>query len=313
MRANKLNRTITSGGRDPKIGIITAGKSYLDVRQAFDELGIDEIKCNALGIRLYKVGCVWPSSRGEFHEFAEGLDLNHRGRRKALVARSPVREELYSTPNQPLCIGKKDEQGNWLFPVKGALDPNEVAICIGDRLLKYHRNDGQRTRRPRRNSSASPPKPGTWRNAFPISAPAARIIPRPWCRKAARLCGNRLPLHGAVDGPLAPRLHPDGRRRRRWIGEAPFTNATTCSPISATAPITIPAAWRSAPRSPSNTNITYKILFNDAVAMTGGQPVDGDLTVPQVARQVAAEGAKRVVVVTDEPDKYPRDTAGLPA
>src|SRR5271155_1913612 len=75
IRANKLNRTITSGGRDPKIGIITTGKSYLDVRQAFDELGIDEIKCNALGIRLYKVGCSWPLSQRELKEFSEGLDL----------------------------------------------------------------------------------------------------------------------------------------------------------------------------------------------------------------------------------------------
>ena len=67
VRANKLNRTITSGGRNPKIGIITTGKSYLDVRQALDELGIDEVKCNELGIRLYKVGCPWPISRRELH------------------------------------------------------------------------------------------------------------------------------------------------------------------------------------------------------------------------------------------------------
>src|ERR1700691_5818903 len=70
VRANKLNRTITSGGRNPKIGIITTGNSYLDVRQAFDELGIDEIKCNELGIRLFKIGCSWPISRRELKEFA---------------------------------------------------------------------------------------------------------------------------------------------------------------------------------------------------------------------------------------------------
>src|SRR4029079_727003 len=75
VRANKLNRTITSGGRNPKIGIITPGKSYLDVRQAFDELGIDEVACNDLGIRLYKVGCPWPLSRAELRSFAEGLEL----------------------------------------------------------------------------------------------------------------------------------------------------------------------------------------------------------------------------------------------
>src|ERR1700754_32059 len=75
VRANKLNRTITSGGRNPKIGIITTGKSYLDVRQALDELGIDEVKCNDLGIRLYKIACPWPISRAELKSFAQGLDL----------------------------------------------------------------------------------------------------------------------------------------------------------------------------------------------------------------------------------------------
>src|SRR6516164_7390523 len=126
VRANKLNR------------IVTSGKSYRDVRQAFDELGIDEVKCNALGIRLFKVGCPWPLSQRELKEFAQGLDLIIVVEEKRSLIEVQVREELYGTANQPLCIGKRDEQGDWLFPVKGALDPNEVAICIGDRLLKYH-------------------------------------------------------------------------------------------------------------------------------------------------------------------------------
>ena len=99
----------------------------------------------------------------------------------------------------------------------------------------------------------------------------------------------------------------------RWAARAPTgsarrrsPSAATCSRISATAPTTTPAIWRSAPRSPRGVNITYKMLFNDAVAMTGGQPNEGGLTVPQIARQVAAEGVKRVVVVTDEPWKYPK-------
>src|SRR6201988_2088984 len=141
VRANKLNRTITSGGRNPKIGIITTGKSYLDVRQAFDELGIDELKCNELGIRLYKVACVWPLSQRELKEFAEGLDLIIVVEEKRSLIEVQVREELYGTANQPVCIGKKDEAGNWLFPVKGALDPNEVAICLGDRILQRGHNE----------------------------------------------------------------------------------------------------------------------------------------------------------------------------
>src|SRR5712675_1327524 len=135
VRANKLNKYITSGGRRPKIGVITVGKSYLDVSQALDELGIDEVKCNDLGLRLYKVACPWPLSQRELKEFAEGLDLIIVVEEKRSLIEVQVREELYGTANQPVCIGKKDELGNWLFPVKGALDPNDVAICIGERIL----------------------------------------------------------------------------------------------------------------------------------------------------------------------------------
>src|ERR1700759_827607 len=141
VRANKLNRMICSGGRNPKIGIITVGKSYLDVRQAFDELGLDEVKCNDLGLRLYKVGCPWPISRLDLMEFAQGLELIIVVEEKRSLIEVQVREELYGTANQPVCIGKKDENGNWLLPLKGALDPNDVAICIGERLLRFGAND----------------------------------------------------------------------------------------------------------------------------------------------------------------------------
>src|SRR5712675_3063870 len=137
VRANKLNKYITSGGRRPKIGVITVGKSYLDVRQALDELGIDEVKCNDLGIRLYKIGCPWPISQQDLKQFSDGLELIIVVEEKRSLIEVQVREELYGTANQPVCIGKKDERGNWLFPVKAALDSNDVAICLGERLLKY--------------------------------------------------------------------------------------------------------------------------------------------------------------------------------
>ena len=141
VRANKLNRNVISGGRNPKIGIITVGKSYLDVRQALDELDLDEVKCNDLGIRVYKVACPWPLSQRELKEFADGLELIIVVEEKRSLIEVQVREELYGTANQPVCIGKKDERGNWLFPVKGALDPNDVAICIGERILQRGHNE----------------------------------------------------------------------------------------------------------------------------------------------------------------------------
>src|SRR4028118_1014281 len=130
VRANNLNRIVLSGGRTPKVGVTTVGKSYLDVRQAMDELGLDEVRANDMGLRLYKVACPWPLSKSELIEFARGLDLVMVVEEKRSLIEVQVREELYGTANQPVCIGKKDEQGRWLFPVKGALASNETAPAL---------------------------------------------------------------------------------------------------------------------------------------------------------------------------------------
>jgi indolepyruvate ferredoxin oxidoreductase len=310
VRANKLNRLITSGGRDPKLGIITTGKSYLDVRQAFDELGIDEVKCNALGIRLYKVACPWPLSRRELAEFASGLDLIIVVEEKRSLIEVQVREELYGTANQPTCIGKKDEAGNWLFPVKGALDPNEVAICIGERLAKYHRNDdiAQRVARLKEfQRIAAETKDVAQRIPYFCSGcphNTSTVVPEGMRAYAGIGC------HYMVQWMDRSTLGYTqmGGEGANWVGEAPFSTRKHVFQNIGDGTYNHSGTMAIRAAIASNTNITYKILFNDAVAMTGGQANDGGLTVPLVARQVAAEGAKRVVVVTDEPDKYPRDT-----
>jgi indolepyruvate ferredoxin oxidoreductase len=310
VRANKLNRTITSGGREPKIGIITTGKSYLDVRQAFDELGIDEVRCNELGIRLYKVGCSWPLSQRELKEFAQGLDLIIVVEEKRSLLEVQVREELYGTANQPVCIGKKDEDGNWLFPVKGALDPNEVAICIGDRLAKFHRNDdiiGRVARLKELQRIAADTKDVAQRIPYFCSGcphNSSTVVPEGMRAYAGIGCHY---MAQWMDRSTLGYTHMGGEGAN-WVGEAPFSNRKHVFQNLGDGTYNHSGYMAIRAAIASNTNITYKILFNDAVAMTGGQANDGGLTVPQVARQVAAEGAKRVVVVTDEPDKYPYDT-----
>ena len=309
VRANKLNRIVTSGGREPKIGIITTGKSYLDVRQAFDELGIDEVKCNALGIRLFKVGCPWPLSQRELKEFAQGLDLIIVVEEKRSLIEVQVREELYGTANQPLCIGKRDEQGDWLFPVKGALDPNEVAICIGDRLLKYHSSGeiGARVARLKEfQRIAAETKDvaqripyfcsGCPHNSSTVVPDGMRAYAGIGCHYMAQWMNRSTLGYTQMGGEGA-----------NWVGEAPFSTRKHVFQNIGDGTYNHSGYMAIRASIASNTNVTYKILFNDAVAMTGGQANDGGLTVPQVARQVAAEGAKRVVVVTDEPTKYPPD------
>ncbi len=314
VRANKLNRTITSGGRNAKIGIITTGKSYLDVRQALDELGIDEIKCNELGIRLYKVGCPWPLSRRELQDFAAGLDLIVVVEEKRSLIEVQVREELYGTANQPVCIGKKDEQGNWLFPVKGALDPNDVAICIGERLLKCRSSDeiaGRVARLKEFQRIAAETKDVAQRIPYFCSGcphNTSTVVPDGMRAYAGIGCHY---MAQWMDRSTLGYTHMGGEGAN-WIGEAPFSKRAHVFQNIGDGTYNHSGYMAIRAAIASNTNITYKILFNDAVAMTGGQANDGGLTVPQVARQVAAEGAKRVVVVTDEPNKYPRDTVWPP-
>jgi len=308
VRANKLNKLITSGGRNPKIGIITVGKSYLDVRQALDELGLDEVKCNDFGLRLYKVACPWPLGQRDLMEFVQGLDLVIVVEEKRSLIEVQVREELYGTASQPVCIGKRDERGNWLFPVKGALDPNEIAICIGERLLKYGRNEEiaahvARLKEAQRVLADTPEIAvripyfcsGCPHNSSTVVPDGMRAYAGIGCHYMAQWMDRSTLGYTQMGGEGA-----------NWIGEAPFSQRPHVfqnlgdGTYNHSGYLAIRAAVA------ADVNMTYKILFNDAVAMTGGQANDGGLTVSQIARQVAAEGVKRVVLVSDEPWKYAR-------
>jgi indolepyruvate ferredoxin oxidoreductase len=310
VRANKLNKWITSGGQTPKIGIATTGKSYLDVRQALDELGIDEVRCNDLGIRLFKIACPYPLSRQELAEFAAGLDLIIVVEEKRSLIEVQVREELYGTANQPVCIGKKDEEGNWLFPIKGALDPNDIAICIGDRLLKYGSHEGLANRvaylKDAQRVLNDTPIIATREPYFCAGCPHNTSTVVPEGMRAYAGIGCHYMAQFMDRNTLG--FTQMGGEGANWIGEAPFSKRGHVfqnlgdGTYNHSGYLAIRAAIA------SGVNMTYKILFNDAVAMTGGQKNDGGLDVPTIARQVAAEGAKKVVIVTDEPGKYPSGT-----
>jgi indolepyruvate ferredoxin oxidoreductase len=310
VRANKLNKVITSGGRNPKIGVITTGKSYLDVRQALDELGIDEVKCNDWGLRIDKIACPWPISRQELMEFAKGLDLIIVVEEKRSLIEVQVREELYGTANQPVVIGKKDEQGNWLFPVKGALDSNDVAICIGERLLKYVTDENLKGRVARLKEAQA---------RLAVTQDVAVRIPY-FCSGCPHNSSTVVPAGSRAYAGIGCHYMAQwmdrstlgftqmGGEGANWIGEAPFSKTPHVFQNIGDGTYNHSGYMAIRASIASGVNVTYKILFNDAVAMTGGQMNDGNLSVPKIAAQVAAEGAKRVVVVSDEPKKYPSDT-----
>jgi indolepyruvate ferredoxin oxidoreductase len=309
VRANKLNRYITSGGRNAKIGIITVGKSYLDVRQALDELELDEVRCNQFGIRIFKVGCPWPLSQQELKEFAEGLELIIVVEEKRSLIEVQVREELYGSANQPVCIGKKDERGDWLFPVKGALDPTNIAVAVGERLLQrgYNEDLAARVARLKQAQSAVAEMSDVSQRTpyFCSGCPhnSSTVVPEGMRAYAGIGCHF---MAQWMDRSTLGYTHMGGEGAN-WIGEAPFSNRHHVFQNIGDGTYNHSGYMAIRAAIDSGVNITYKVLFNDAVAMTGGQRNDGGLTVDQIARQVAAEGARKVVVVTDEPWKYSSD------
>ncbi|WP_024280993.1 indolepyruvate ferredoxin oxidoreductase family protein [Xanthobacter sp. 126] len=310
LRANRLNRFITSGGARPRIGIATVGKSYLDVRLALDELGIDEVRANDLGIRIWKVACPWPLETQSLYEFAKGLDLIMVVEEKRSLIEVQVREELYGTANQPVCIGKKDEQGRWMFPVKGALDPNDIAIQLGRRLLAYGDIPDIAARVAELEEA---------QRVLAATSDVATRIPY-FCSGCPHNSSTKVPegmrayagigCHYMVQwmDRETTGFTQMGGEGANWIGESSFSKRGHVFQNLGDGTYNHSGYLALRASCAAKVNVTYKILFNDAVAMTGGQKHDGDLTVPVIARQVAAEGVERVVVVTDEPGKYPANT-----
>jgi indolepyruvate ferredoxin oxidoreductase len=314
LRANKLNQTITSGGRQPRIGIITVGKSYLDVRQAFEDLGIDEVRANDLGIRLFKVACPWPIDPSELKSFVTGLDLVMVVEEKRSLIEVQVREELYGSQHQPMVIGKKDETGEWLFPVHGALDPNDVAIALGARLLQY-RDDPSLRERLEEIASAqgrlAEAQEVAKRTPYYCSGcphSTSTVVPK-GSRAYAGIGCHYMVQWMDRDTTGFTQMGGEGAN---WVGEAPFSTRKhvfqNLGDGTYTHSGSLAIRWAVA----AGVNITYKLLYNDAVAMTGGQQAEGHLTPDQMARQIAGEGVQRIAVVSDEPDKYPPGTIWPP-
>ena len=309
-RANRLNRAVISGGRAPKVGVITTGKSYLDVRQALDDLGLDELRCNDLGLRLFKVGCPYPIPRADLMEFTAGLALVIVVEEKRSLIEVQLREELYGTANQPVCIGKKDEHGDWLFPVKGALDSNDIAVAIGERLLRCSPNEELQRRvarvREAQHALAATADVAMRTPYFCSGCPhnSSTVVPE----GAHAYAGIGCHYMAQWMGRSTLGFTHMGGEGTNWIGEAPFSTRGHVFQNIGDGTYNHSGSMAIRAAIASGVNVTYKVLYNDAVAMTGGQKNDGGLTVPQIAAELAAAGARRITIVTDEPDKYPYET-----
>ena len=307
-RANKLDRLVMSGGAAPKLGIITCGKSYLDVRQALDELGIDEVRANQFGIRLLKVGMTWPLEPQAILTFAQGLDLILVIEEKRSLIETQVKEQLYDVPDHPRVLGKKDENEHWLFPAKYALDPTDIAIKLGERLIRAGAGDDikDKVAELKRLSGNKPETaevatripyfcPGCPHNSSTVVPEGSRAYAGIGCHYMAHWMDRNTEGFTQMGGEGA-----------NWIGEAPFSKTKHVFQNLGDGTYIHSGSLAIRAARAAGVNITFKILYNDAVAMTGGQSLDGGITVGMIVDQVLAEGVEKVVVVTDEPQKYPR-------
>ncbi len=309
-RANRIDRIVMAGGQAPKIGIVSTGKSYLDVRQALDDLGIDEVAASQIGLRLYKVGMPWPLEPEGLDRFAEGLDLIIVVEEKRSLMETQIREQLYGRPDAPAIIGKKDENDAVLFPAKAALEPNQIAVAIARRILERTDHPGLKEKADAlstsRASASNLPQIADRKPYFCAGCPhnTSTVVPDGSRGYAGIGCHWMVQL---VPGRNTEGFTHMGGEGANWIGEAPFSKRKHVfqnlgdGTYNHSGSLAIRAALA------AGVNITYKILYNDAVAMTGGQRHEGGLTVPEIARQVAAEGVQHLAVVSDEPLKYPPD------
>ena len=305
-RANHLDR-IDIDSPNAKIGIITTGKSYLDMRSALDELNLSDVDCERLGIRLYKVGMTWPMEPQGLEKFAKGLDLIILVEEKRGLMEGQVKELLYGKANAPRVIGKHDERDQPMFLSSGALDPNQIAQVIGHRILSHIPDDKLVNRVAaidRLLSQHEKSKIGITRMPY-------------FCPGCPHSTGTKVPEGSKALAGIGCHFLAQGMDRNTsgytqmggegasWMGMAPFTHQKHVFQNIGDGTYFHSGLLAVRAVAASGANTTFKVLYNDAVAMTGGQPVDGQLTVPQITLQLHAEGAKRIAVVTDEPEKYP--------
>ncbi|NQW09065.1 MAG: indolepyruvate ferredoxin oxidoreductase family protein [Alphaproteobacteria bacterium] len=310
-RANRLDRVVFDSPA-PRLVIVTTGKSYLDVRQALDDLGIDAELAASIGLRLYKVGMTWPLEGEGARAACAGAEAVLVIEEKRALLETQLKELLYALPEsqRPRIEGKQDRDGKRLFRVNGELHAHEVALVIADRVLAFADVERIKARRAlllqRAESGKATPSEFQRTPYFCSGCPHNTSTRVPEGSRAVAGIG----CHFMAS--WMPERHTDtftqmGGEGVPWVGQAPFT--TTDHVFANLGDGTYNHSGSLALRMAvaSKVNITYKILFNDAVAMTGGQPSDNALTPWMIANQVAAEGVARVDVVTDDPDKYPAD------
>jgi indolepyruvate ferredoxin oxidoreductase len=321
-RANNLNRT-TIDSPNARLGIVASGKSYLDVLEALEELGIDEAEAARIGIRVFKVSMPWPLEPDSVREFSKGLEEILVVEEKRQMVEYQLKEHLYNWhPDvRPRVIGKFDEAGEWVHPrgqwllsAKGDFSIAQIARVIAGRVARFHPSDRIKAR-----LAFLEAKEAVLNKA--VKTPAR---PPYYCSGCPHNTSTTVPdgsvaLAGIGCHAMATFIYPEHNRTithmggegATWIGEAPFSKRKHVFANLGDGTYFHSGSLAIRAAIAAKINITYKILYNDAVAMTGGQPVDGPISVPLIAQQMSAEGVQRIAVVSEDLSRY-ADRSSLP-
>jgi len=323
-RANALDRVVWDSP-NARLGIVTTGKSFGDTLQALADLGIDERVARDIGLRLYKVAMSWPLEPQGARRFAKGLEEILVIEEKRQLIEYQIKEELYTWEagkRAPRVVGKFDDNGEWsraegqpagtwLLPAHYEHNPAIVARAIAQRLQKLGIAErlGAQFRE---------------RLAFldfkqkALERPRVTAVRQPYfCSGCPHNTSTRVPEGSRatagigchfmavwMDRNTSTFTHM-GAEGTPWIGQAPFTDEKHIFANLGDGTYFHSGLMAIRAAVAAKVNMTYKILYNDAVAMTGGQHHDGPLDPAMISRQIAAEGVKPIAIVTDEPEKYP--------
>jgi indolepyruvate ferredoxin oxidoreductase len=305
-RTNSIDKWIATSPR-ADVGIVTCGKAHLDLMEALRRLDLTVADLDAAGVRIYKVGLSFPLELTRLDTFVDGLEEVLVIEEKGPVIEQQIKDHLYNraSASRPAVIGKHDEKGLPLLSALGELRPSRVLPVFAQWLARH------KPALDRRERVVDLVAPSILSNA----ADAVRRTPY-FCSGCPHNTSTKVPegsiAHAGIGCHfMASWMDRDttgliqmGGEGVDWASHSMFTKTQHVFQNLGDGTYFHSGILAIRQAVAAKTNITYKILYNDAVAMTGGQPVDGSISVPQIARQVEAEGVSRFVVVSDEPEKY---------
>lgn len=305
-RANPIDRKILDIP-NARFGIITTGKGHYDLLEALRLLGITEARARNLGIDIYKVGMVWPLQKAEIAKFLTGKREVLVVEEKRGIIESEMKEHFYDTPGDKpgLMVGKYDENGATLVPWTGELSPLLLAPIVAARLERVFEGldlSGPLNRLMETGMTAKDPGNVARRPYFCSGCPHNTSTKVP--EGSTALAGIGCHFMASWMDRKTESLIQMGGEGINWAGMSKFIGNQHVFQNLGEGTYFHSGSMAIRQAIAAGTNITYKILFNDAVAMTGGQPVDGTITVPAIAHQVRSEGVERIAILSDEPEKY---------